>query len=169
MVMNKKGFLRIMEAIIAIVIILGFVIAILPTKPRETSRLPPDLKQTTNSFLKEMQNNPEFRESVLNGSVVKAREHINFLSSPAAAHPWNYGLKICKLDIDGIIVNCNYFPDVEGVILNERENNFRNNVLPNDRDIYTRTITLSSPDVSGMDPKVYVANPSVLTVYAWSK
>jgi len=45
---NKKGFLRILEAIVAIVIVLGFVISIIPDRSKDTPRLPPDLEQTTN-------------------------------------------------------------------------------------------------------------------------
>ena len=44
MVMNKKGFLKILESIIAIIIVLGFVITIVPSAQKLNSKIPPDLE-----------------------------------------------------------------------------------------------------------------------------
>lgn len=186
MVMNKKGFLKILEAIIAIIIVLAFVIAIIPSRPKETAKFPPDLEQTTNSLLKEMQNNPIFRQCVLNGtvsydfnndgtnetlnSVDCVNGYITLLSEPVLAHPWNYSVRICKVNTNATALDCNYYPHVLGISLNDRDRTFVSNVLPKDKDIYTRTITLTVPDISGQDPSlVDLGNYSVLTVYAWLK
>ena len=167
--MNKKGFLKILEAIIAIIIVLGFVIAVIPNKQVTTTRIPPALEETTNSFLTEMRNNPEFREKVLDGDADYAKGYIDFLATPVAAHPWDYSLKICKVNSTSDVLGCNYSPDVDGETWQIKDTNFINMILPKDRDVYTKSTTLSSPDVSGQDPLVVDGNYSLLILYAWSK
>ncbi len=189
MVMNKKGFLKIMEAIIAIIIVLSFVISIMPIKTKDTSKLPPDLEQTTNTILHQMQNKPEFRQCVLGGGTIYdfandgsptlsnstdcIYNYTQFISYPAATYPWNYAVKVCNVNSTNVVTNCSYTPRNgvnTGDLVAKKESDFANKNLPIDKDIYTRTIVLASPDVFGIDPNnVQLGNYSVLTLYAWLK
>ncbi|MBI2148548.1 hypothetical protein HYU23_02615 [Candidatus Woesearchaeota archaeon] len=171
MVINKKGFLKILEAIIGIVVILGFVISIIPTIQKESSRIPPDLEHTTNSIFKEVQNSPEFRQCVIKSNASCIHSYIDYLSFPVASHPWNYSVRICKINSTSSIIDCNYDPQVKGIDLYEKNKKFSEEVLPQDKDIYTKAITLTAPDVLGFDqPNIDAfSNYSLLTVYAWSK
>ncbi len=189
MVMNKKGFLKILEAIIAIIIVLGFVIAILPSKIKNTAGIPPDLEETTNSILKEIQTNSKFRNCVLGGSAefifdpIRGNStrtstqcikgYIDFLSSPILTHPWNYAIRICELSDNNVIRRCEY--DDARVQQNPNwtimDNQFKNIVLPTSTAVYIKSITLSYPDVTGQPPGrgVRMGTYSGLTIYAWSK
>src|SRR3989338_2873901 len=188
MVMNKHGFLKILEAIIAIIIVLGFMIAILPKVPKDTAAVPPDLDQTTKSILKEMQENAYFRNCVLGGShtfdfdndtntppqtlgsAECVRGYIGFLSYPTSAHPWDYAVRTCGLNLTGDIYECYYAPASQGSNLDERETNFKNS-LPQEKHIYIKSTTMSFPDITIEDPtnnNIRLGNYSSLTIYAWS-
>ncbi len=194
MVMNKKGFLKIMEAVIAIIVLLTFLIAITPTNKVTRASIPPDLEETTNSILKEMQGNPEFRSCVLSDAANPVSVDIDsdgdeeslygaecvysyttdFLAKPYSAHPWNYSIRLCDIDENTQIVSCDYEPDVADELsevqedVNKAEEDFTRNILPVGKDIYTRGVTLTVPDISGEDILAGEHN-RLLTIYAWSK
>jgi hypothetical protein len=192
MAMNKKGFLKIMEAIIATIIVLGFVVTIASNIKENKPAIPPDLEQTTNSILEEMQNNPEFRECVLGGSgtynfgnqgqttkptVICINGYIELLSYPQAAHPWKYGIKTCKINdlLNPPSINCDYFINGNRIDynkpLNEKEEIFQRE-LPTGTNIYTRAIILTVPDSSKEGTSTIVVTPgekTTLTIYAWLK
>lgn len=181
--MNKKGFLKILEAIIAIVIVFSFVIAVLPERPSLQATLPPDLEQTTNAILKQMQENSEFRQCVFGGSTTSdfgsgtedvsglqcIYEYVQFITQPKAAHPWNYGIRVCTIDADESLSVCEYYAE-EG---DTTQTEFNEDVLPKDKNIYIRSVTLTVPDVSsGISEGDSSAIPSTihtLTVFSWSK
>lgn len=132
MVMNKKGFLKILEAIVAILIVLGFIVAIIPEKPPQQAKLPPDLEQTTNAILKELQETPEFRACILEAvenpypNIVEGTgakcvyDFITFITRPAPLHPWNYATRVCT-SVGRNIERCVYYgPDPD----NPDESNF---------------------------------------------
>ena len=180
--MNKKGFIKIMEAIIAIVILLAFVIAILPQNKVDRAAVPPDLELTMISVLKEMQGNSNFRNCILGqdlnfeeatgenygtsrGSECAYTYIVNFTARPFSAHPWNYAVKICESNETTSPIDCNYYPNSE--ITSEIE--FNQIILPSNKDIYTRAITITVPDVTGQDYIITTGNFTVLTIFAWSK
>lgn len=66
---NKKGYIRTLEAIIAIVIILVFVLSILPQKEKE-SQTPKDIDLTANQILSEIQNNNKLRSDVISATTI---------------------------------------------------------------------------------------------------
>jgi len=65
MVMNKKGYLRILEAVIAIIIVFSTVLLVLPKIEKNLSKAPPDIELTANTILKEAQTNDNFRNCIL--------------------------------------------------------------------------------------------------------
>ncbi len=119
MVMNKKGFLKILEAIVAVLIVLGFIVAIIPEKPAPQAKLPPDLEQTANAILKELQEAPEFRSCVLEieettytGIEGTGAEcvfnYIDFITRPKPLHPWDYAARVCTVE-EGDFKRCVYY------------------------------------------------------------
>ena len=151
MVMNKKGFLKILEAIVAIVIVLGFVISIMPLKSKENAKFPPDLDQTLTSILKEIQNNPKFRQCVIMNNAGCINNYIDYLSFPVQAHPWKYAIRLCKVNSTAFPVDCDYYPPIQAQDLKTKEQKFIHEVLPTDKDIYAKDTAITYPDVSGFD------------------
>ena len=193
---NKKGFLRILEAIVAIVIILGFVVSIIPEKQKNTSQIPPDLDQTINSVLKKIQDTPEFRFCISNGSIDYSmvgkliganiaahpkpvtdaecvRSYIRYLSFPVEIHPWEYAVKVCKINATEEFHSCRYDPGDDGFekkSWEEKEFLFADTKLPKDKDVYIKSVTVTVPDVTTKDQKNSQAgNYSIVTVYAWAR
>ncbi len=163
MVMNKKGFLKILEAIVAILIVLGFIVAIIPEKPAQQAKLPPDLEQTTNSILKELQETPEFRSCVLGGSSTYSEirgseaecvyNFIKFITEPRVLHPWDYATRVCTVDSRGEDTppQCTFYAEGEngdGTAgeITEQITQFATRVGKN---IYIRSITITVEDVLG--------------------
>lgn len=61
---NKKGYIRTLEAIIAIVLVFIFIISILP-KEEKISVTPKDIDLTAEGILNEIQNNKDYRNYVI--------------------------------------------------------------------------------------------------------
>ncbi|HLC86524.1 MAG TPA: hypothetical protein VJG30_04525 [Candidatus Nanoarchaeia archaeon] len=204
MVMDKKGFLKILEAIIAIIIVFGFVIAVYPKAPSQ-SEVPEDLKLTMDAIVKQAQNDPTFRECVLGGRVILDTEEksgvgcINefIKKNSPPLFPWGHGIKLCDLEDEGNLNKCEYGkgdssdsgkcepnPNVLCSDCNaktaedEKRKCFNNEKLPLDRNVFTRTVSLSVQDVAARpippvteDPRLEDRNPSSksLTLYFWFK
>ena len=96
-------------------------------------------------------------------------EYINYLSFPVKSHPWDYSVKICKINITASATGCAYDPKPEGKKLEDMENNFIDKILPKNKDIYTKDIAMTAPDTSGKDENFIFGNYSLLTIYVWSK
>ncbi|MBS3171116.1 hypothetical protein J4449_00740 [Candidatus Woesearchaeota archaeon] len=69
MVINKKGFIRTIEAVIAIVILLGLVLTIFGDKPQEIKKRPEVVESSLNYITNEILYNKEFRNCFLSASV----------------------------------------------------------------------------------------------------
>ena len=181
--MNKKGFLRILEAIIAIIIVFTTVILIIPKVEKNTGKISPDLELTANAILKEVQNNDQLRKCVLDGSVnnppgtvsgdVTRTECIgNFIKSlkPSGA-TWNFAMKICTTTPT---ITCEYYsclPNTCRVINNVAESTFINNNLPKNKDVYSKDVTISVQDPAAEPTQQDSPTPSenkVLKLYFWT-
>jgi len=62
---NKKGYIRTLEAVIAIILILIFIFSVLPKKQTEELKTPREIDLTSDGILNEVQNNEEFRGCVI--------------------------------------------------------------------------------------------------------
>jgi len=62
---NKKGYIRTLEAVIAIILILIFIFSVLPKKQTEELKTPREIDLTSDRILNEVQNNEEFRGCVI--------------------------------------------------------------------------------------------------------
>jgi len=64
---NKRGFIRIVEAIIAIVVVFGFILIAFPQgRNQTTGETPYEIEQTQERIIGEITNNIEFRRCILN-------------------------------------------------------------------------------------------------------
>src|SRR3989344_6033495 len=66
---NKKGYIRTLEAIIAIVLIFAVIITILPKK-EIAEKTPEDIDLTAKSILNEIQNNNLFRDYAIKMDIL---------------------------------------------------------------------------------------------------
>ncbi len=67
--MNKRGFIRTIEAVIAIVILLGLVLTIFGDKPQEIKKTPDTVESSLNYITNEILNNEKFRNCFLSTSM----------------------------------------------------------------------------------------------------
>ncbi len=67
-VKNKKGYLKTLEAIIAVMILLSFLLAILPREEAKEAEVPDDIRLTQESIMNIIQSNEELRDCVLSGN-----------------------------------------------------------------------------------------------------
>ncbi len=156
---NKKGYIRTIEAILAIMIIFGFVVTILPKKTTEIAKAPPELDSTMRSVLEEAQNNEEFRTCLLLNEKVQlesgnAKAMVtnsdclkNQLDKALPAFsPWDYGFAIC----DGTGTdNCVMydFKDLTTMDRETKEGTIEGLLLPPGKTIYTKSSVMAVPDV----------------------
>jgi hypothetical protein len=93
MVMNKKGWLRIMEAFLAVMIIVG-AIAIIYTNQRGESGESAYIKDLQNQIIQDISQNEDLRNAILSNDASPLNEFIN-KSIPASL---NFTIKICAID-----------------------------------------------------------------------
>lgn len=62
---NKKGYLKTIEAVIAIVLILVFIVSIWPKSQEIKTKTPRDIELTLDRILNEFQYNPDYRGCIL--------------------------------------------------------------------------------------------------------
>lgn len=158
--LNKKGYIRTIEAILAIMIVFGFVVTILPKKTTEIAKAPPELDSTMRSVLEEAQNNEEFRTCLLlkdnvkleSGNAKAMVKNSDCLKNQLekalpAFSPWDYGFAICDGTGTDSCVMYNSTDDDEGNIIKI--------ILPSQKTIYTKSSVMAVPDV--------VAKPFLVT------
>lgn len=169
-VMDKKGYLRMLEAIIAVVIIFGAVLVMLPRKQIQQAEMPDEIDSTLRSVLEEAQNNEQFRTCLLlNNSVkLKIKENnqevpknnkecmYNLLKNALPIFtPWNFGFAICPREL----ANCAIYNGNEGS-LQETTIGFDHLIekIPATKSVYTKSIVISVPDILAK-PFIVSENP----------
>ena len=195
--MNKKGFLKILEAIIAIILIFGFIVTVFP-KTQQSAGAPQDLQLTMDAIVKQAQTDNDFRDCVLGGSTIisgVSKTGVDCIdkfvkdNSPPL-FPWSHGIKLCGLDDSGspiiycefgisegcendgsVLCNCGGIPDN----YEQRTKCFNEDKLLSytaNKDVFIKTVTLSVKDVIAppSNPATPVpAGPKTLTLYFWFK
>lgn len=147
---NKKGYIRTIEAILAIMIVFAFVVTILPKKTIETGKAPPELDSTMRSILEEAQNNEEFRTCLLLNNNVELKTDSTMKTNAECLKdqldkalptfsPWDYGFAICYGALTDTCAMFNSTDDKEGGIISL--------VLPTGKAIYTKSSVIAVPDV----------------------
>lgn len=89
--MNNRGYLRIVEASIAIVIVIGFLVF---TYAQQRQASLPDYSETARQILDELAQNTELRQAVLSNDVGPVKDFVSSRINPG----FNYEVKICDLE-----------------------------------------------------------------------
>ena len=136
---NKKGFLRTIEAIIAIIMVLGFILYVTPTRIPDVGEVPGVVEQAQSIILDEVATNEIFRDCILTN---EGRSCINmdwpcadlddFITS-AKPLGYNFNCEICKTSVSCV-------PALS---------------VPDDKTVYTR------------DTFIAATPPKVFRVYMW--
>lgn len=161
---NKKGYLRMLEAIVAIVVVFGFVLTILPKRPVPTGETPPELESTMKAILDEARINEGFRTCLLLNNDVKIgdvkmagnpinpnptanRECLQALldKSLPAFSPWGYAFAICRTDTS--TSGCAIY-SASSKTPSKNEGKVTDIPFPSEKSIYTKSALIRVPDVS---------------------
>src|SRR3989338_3932262 len=159
--MNKKGYIRTFEAVIALVIIFTAIIFLLPKNKLPDGKAPHELENTANEILKAIQQNSDFRNGVLSINPVIVNNKIR--STLPSFTPWTYAFTICNENQMDLCDNNHLGKDFreEGIV----KDNFN---LPS-KDIYTKSVFLSNEDIT--DDAILGANNEniIIRIYFWEK
>ena len=82
--MDKKAFLKTLEATIAIIIMLGFLVVLLPRITEKETAIPADISLVQEKVLREIEFNNTLRNEILSGSNPDASSYpitFNFINS----------------------------------------------------------------------------------------
>ncbi len=169
--MNKKGFMKILEAIIAIIIVFTVVLMILPKTQRNVGAIPSELELISSTIIEDAQNDESFRKCMLgfNDYPKCIRDKVDEILGGGTV--WGHAERICKV-VPGpsapVEQECKYL--CKECTNNDDELIFENS-LPKDRDIYTKEVSLSVPDVTAKppQPQTLVGVTKQLRLYFWSK
>jgi hypothetical protein len=124
MVMNKKGYAKTVEAIIAVVIIFIFLIGVVVKNQKAEPDVPKDIELLQNVILNEIENNESLRDYTL-GSSTKDLEYLNnFINN-------SIGITNTNTDFNISIVNLTQEIPI-------------NIGLPNKKTVYARSLIISS-------------------------
>lgn len=95
MVINKKGYIQTLEAIVALLIIYLAVSSILVgIKPKTDAAAPEYIKLTQDSLMKEIQESNSLRSCVLNKNV----DCINLMVNESIGSTYGYNVTLCSKD-----------------------------------------------------------------------
>ncbi len=172
--------MRILEAIVALVIVLGYVISILPKVQQSTGETPPEMAAIQKAVLDQVQNNERFRTCMVYGRIVykegtaqKKAEDVECMNELIQGtlppfSPWNYAFALCVVTSG----NCKYVPGKVGTEVIADDTAFSAKILPKDRSVYSKSLFLSVPDVttSFYVPPENNEQPQqrILRLYMWS-
>lgn len=196
--MNKRGFIRILEAIIALIVVLGYVVSILPKAQQPSGKVPPELEAIQKAVIDEVKTDEKFRTCVVYGQItyeekdmatnegtVLSKDDVTCINEviTQALPPfslWRYAFALCHQNATKQQV-CEYLPrevrnagGADVTITNDEV--FSALALPASGAVYSKSIFLSVPDVTtsfyteGQKPAS--ANDGykakVLRLYLWS-
>lgn len=94
---NKKGFLRTLEAVVAIIIILALIVYLAPSKKLETE-IPSNVKEAKEFILKEILTNKTLRECIndnIGDCKTLCSERLKFFLDKSVPFGYDYGCEIC--------------------------------------------------------------------------
>lgn len=160
---NKKGYIRTIEAILAVLIVFAFVVTILPKKPIETGKAPPGLDSTLRNILEEAQNNEEFRTCLLlKNDVILMKDSIEsgdntmclktqLEKSLPAFSPWDFGFAICP---GSSTTDCALYAPQQDAQQTPRTGSIDQIRFPFGKSIYTKSTVLAVPDIIARPFKV---------------
>jgi hypothetical protein len=92
---DKKGIVRIIEAVIAILIVLGAILVVSLNK-RQVNNV--DLSEQINPLLDQIAQNVSLRDKILSNSAEAKVEIMGFLNGKIENPSFNYSVNICNLE-----------------------------------------------------------------------
>jgi hypothetical protein len=158
MVRGKKGFIRIIEAIIAIIIVFGFIVLAIPKNQEEMVETPYDIEQIQEKIINEISNNVTFRRCILNisqpyqePSNCGKRMILPFITQEAAI---GFSFEIR-----------NQTEGEAGLLVKTKEIN----EIPLNKDVYTKNVVVSVDDVLVKGVPILDSKKRYhkLTLYLW--
>lgn len=133
--MNKKGYIRTLEAVIAIIIILVFVFTVLQPKYRKESE-PSEIKLLQDVVINELEENDNYRNYILTENSDGLDEINNYIESMIIE-----------------VGNYEYYLHIQGA---SEPLGIPSSNLPEDKKVYARGIMISATIEEGYDPKIAV-------------
>lgn len=185
--MDKTGYLRVLEAVIAVVAIFGFTLFIMPKATEDVSKTPEPVQQTMQAVLNQIDSDPVFRYSVLVGddcTITKDNTNKNgwiwikdFLDQniPGGENSvWSYKFSICKNEENDkdcvFVLETTTTPPLYGTISSPPED-FKK--AGKDKNVYSKNTYVTVADVSGDKPQgIEICTnikARILTLYFWEK
>ncbi len=139
---NRRGWIRIVEALVAILLIAGFLFLIINNQEKEVKDISSKVYATENAILREIQSNNVYRENILGigeTSVEFKDFNVDLKNHITSRVPeyLNCTAKICDFDYDP---NCN--------------------IESSKKDIYVRSVMIAA------DLDAY--NPKLLKIFCWT-
>lgn len=162
---NKKGYIKTIEAVIAIVLILVFIVSIWPKSQDIEIKTPRDISLTLDRTLNEFQYNNEYRECIIEMNIPNnglrlvdipdssdedlkdCYNSLNTFIDDVIPQAMLYSLSICSVGNNNDCIP----PDIEIMVLPKKEN------------IYTKGVFISTtPEDTDSDSKT-------IKIYIWRK
>ncbi len=135
--MTKKGYIRTLEAILAILIIFVFIFSVLPQEEENVSvQQPAEIRLLHQSMLREIQNNQAFRDDVLINDDSRIIVYVGDTLSLVGSY--------------GYLV---YIQDANGAVFQPGTG------LPADKNVYADSAVIGS--------SLNTYNPKLVTLYIW--
>ena len=163
--MDKKGFIRILEAVVALLIVFGALLAILPSGSDSVSesKIPYELESSANTILKEIENNEAFRVCIITGTSSESTAPECVSEFVGATLPYGsvleYAFSIIPDGEDPIYYNSEGAPIIDLTA-----------VVPLDVNIYSKSIFIGVDDVTAFTPEWATSKEyKTLRLYFWFK
>ncbi len=136
--MTKKGYIRTLEAVVAILIIFLFIYTILPRQQQQEIVQPDEIRLLQQAVLREIESNATFRQYVLSNADGND-DRLDSYAENVLVLVGKYGHNISIQDADNSIV--------------------QPASLPSDRNIYADSLVIGS--------NLNSYNPKIVTFYVW--
>lgn len=94
--MDKKGYIKTLEAVVAIVGILVFIYAIIPDRSIQESKVPPVVKSSQEFIINEISTNEKIRDCVINNPLCENSDIIKNAIKNNIPTGFDHAFKICE-------------------------------------------------------------------------
>ncbi|HLD15317.1 MAG TPA: hypothetical protein VJB94_01935 [Candidatus Nanoarchaeia archaeon] len=148
---NKKGFIRTLEAVVAIILIFSFIFFILPKRAEVENRIPENVQSSQQFILNEILYNSTFRDCIFNYNLQdQAGTNCQAISETNPSCDINLFIrKELPFNYDFACEVCNQVATCIG------------EDVPFDKSVYANSIFLVKDPLAN--------SPKVLRVYVWQK
>jgi hypothetical protein len=159
---NKKGFIRVIEAILAIVIVFGFLIFTLSSTKTVDTSIPYQLDVTSESIIKQIQTQPDLRNNVLKGDsgALSTLDGLIGRTMPETS-PMDYAISVQSVEGDRSVPDYVY----EGEVTTTR-----GEAVPLEVNVYVKKVFITVSDVTvDIEPDSGENEFVIFSIYMWYK